>query len=57
MSIQLLTLIVAWCGTPTPYRLEVVDVNVCRAKLIKCVNEAAVGKTSTCFEKTELGRQ
>lgn len=55
ITIELLTMIVLWCGTPTPYRLSVHDVNKCRDTLQECVNSATTKDAKlACFVRTKM---
>lgn len=56
MTTSLLMFIVAWCGTPTPYRLEVAQVNKCRDRLMACIISGGGEKVlKSCTDKITMG--
>lgn len=53
ITVELLTLVVAWCGTPTYSRLETVKVDECRVKIVQCLHETK--NIDACFVKMKMG--
>lgn len=53
---EIITAVALWCSTPgtSMKALDVEDVNICREKLVHCVEKAPKEKQAQCFKMTKL---